>query len=377
MKPHAILMYADGSDANMVYATKFFAPDPVLYISVGGRSYLFASSLEYDRAVSEARVDEVLLLSEMFSKISKRLISAAPTPNFAVAAQFLSERGVRAIHVPKFFPDIYARWFRKRRFQVIPADIFGEQRKVKTREEVQAILEVQRSVEEVTEIVVTFLQECTVSSDGSLSHEDYCTVTSQLLHRMFAIEFVRRDCFAEAGTIVACGPHSAQPHNVGSGPLYAGQPIVMDVFPRSLRTRYWADMSRTFIKGAVPEEWQRVYDVVHAAQELGISMVKAGVRGSDIDNAIREFFKSRGYITQKTPQGNEGFIHGTGHGVGLEIHEAPRVGGDDILEVGNVITIEPGLYFPGKGGVRIEDMVVVRSDGAENLTAFPKILQIP
>ena len=152
---------------------------------------------------------------------------------------------------------------------------------------------------------------------------------------------------------------------------------MFDVFPRSAETGYYSDMSRTVVKGKATPAARKQYAAVLEAQEMGIAMVRAGANGKDIHSAIQRRFEAQGYRTGPKNGKMQGYFHGTGHGVGLDIHEAPRVGGvDDLLPEGSVVTVEPGLYYAGVGGVRIEDMVLVQRRGCRNLTEFPKSLDL-
>ncbi|MDQ4064396.1 MAG: Xaa-Pro peptidase family protein, partial [Actinomycetota bacterium] len=192
---------------------------------------------------------------------------------------------------------------------------------------------------------------------------------------------LRRGC-AASGTITAGGAQTADPHERGHGALKAGDPIILDIFPADKTTRYYADMTRTFVKGAPGEKLQKMYDAVLESQEAALAMIGPGINGRDIHNKVSDILHESGYKTLVHDQRpgeplQEGFIHGTGHGVGLEIHESPRVSiADEKLVPGDVVTIEPGLYYKGIGGVRIEDLVVVTESGCRNLTNFPKEFRV-
>ena len=201
--------------------------------------------------------------------------------------------------------------------------------------------------------------------------------TSEAAHAIIDEVLEKYNCESPEGHIVAGGTQSVEPHEEGSGLLERGTPIVIDIFPRSKTSGYFADMSRTVCIGRPREELQKMYNAVLAAQELAVSMVKPGVECVAIQAAVEKFFINAGYETSgkgtEFPYA-EGFVHGVGHGVGLSVHEAPHIGRNstDVLEVGDVVTIEPGLYYPHLGGIRLEDMLWVTKDGAKNLTQFPK-----
>lgn len=187
------------------------------------------------------------------------------------------------------------------------------------------------------------------------------------------------NCESSEGLIVAGGKASAEPHESGSGVLEVGVPIVIDIFPRSKDTGYFADMTRTICLGAPTKELQKMYDTVREAQELAFGMVAPGVKGATIHQFVWDFFEQAGYKT--SGKGTlftyaEGFVHSLGHGVGLVVHDLPRLSAnsEDVLQVGDVITIEPGLYYHHIGGVRLEDMLLVTEDGYRNLTHYKKNL---
>jgi Xaa-Pro aminopeptidase len=183
--------------------------------------------------------------------------------------------------------------------------------------------------------------------------------------------------FIAQHTIVSCGEDTASPHTEGSGPLRAHVPIIIDLFPRSIHSRYFADITRTVVRGSASPEVKGMYEAVFSAQEVAVSLIKDGVSGKEVHEAVLHHFKSLGYESGEIEGRMQGFFHGTGHGVGLDIHEPPRISKKlDTLHTGNIVTVEPGLYYSGKGGVRLEDMVVVQKEGVMNLTISPKILEV-
>jgi len=183
--------------------------------------------------------------------------------------------------------------------------------------------------------------------------------------------------YIPSATIVAPGKQGCDPHDRGSGVIRANEPVIIDVFPRAEETGYYADITRTFVQGKASDFVKRMHSVVRAGQALGVQMVRHGAKTKDIHAAIVKLFEERGFATGEEAGRMQGFFHGTGHGLGLGIHEPPHVGPNSaVLEKGMVVTIEPGLYYYPHGGVRIEDTVLVTRRGVENLTRFPKFLEV-
>jgi Xaa-Pro aminopeptidase len=233
--------------------------------------------------------------------------------------------------------------------------------------DIEQIRVVQRATEAAMTAVIFYLRT-TKNPTAEAAHEIIDTVLAQ------------HDCESPEGHIVAGGKASAEPHEHGSGVLLQGESIVIDIYPRSKTTGWFADMTRTTCIGEPTPELTRMYETVRRAQEVAIQMIAPGVFCLDIQNAVENVFAEAGYET--TGKGkefafNEGFVHGVGHGVGKNIHEAPRIGRGtaDVLAVDDVITIEPGLYYHAIGGVRLEDLIVVTETGCMNLTHFVKELR--
>jgi Xaa-Pro aminopeptidase len=174
-------------------------------------------------------------------------------------------------------------------------------------------------------------------------------------------------------TIAAGGDQACDPHDRGSGPLRANELIIVDVFPRIAKTGYHGDMTRTFLRGRASDAQRKLVAAVRAAQQAALKTIRAGVNGKVVHGKCVEVFTARGFETKHTPKGSVGFFHGTGHGLGLEVHEPPRMNGstDYPLKKHSVVTVEPGLYYPGLGGCRIEDVVQVTASGVKMLSSYP------
>ncbi|MFQ5950414.1 MAG: M24 family metallopeptidase, partial [Nitrospiria bacterium] len=256
----------------------------------------------------------------------------------------------------------------------IKKDPFFEGRAIKTDEEIAAIQQTQAAIEEAVDEAVDLLRQSD-NKEGFL-YLNGTRLTSEAVRQRLHLSLMGKGCIAQH-TIVACGTDACDPHNEGSGPLRANEPIILDVFPRSIGSRYYADMTRTVVKGTASDGLKRLYDTVLEGQMLGIDHVKDGVPGQEIHEKITHLFEERGYHTGKVGGRMQGFFHGTGHGIGLDIHEPPRISKSDwVLQEGEVVTVEPGLYYHEIGAVRIEDMVLVEKEGCRNLTTYPKFLEI-
>jgi Xaa-Pro aminopeptidase len=377
-----LVIEAPQHDATAYHLSGFLAPDPVICIRAIGKKYLAVSALEYGRAEKEAPVDELISFDELdLTRLARELRSGARA--FAAAtANLLHRVGLEnsPVTVPPQFGVAYADELRARGVKIEPdGRLFADLRRIKTEQEISHIEVAQKALEGACAHAAGILEEAEISGDGTLRWRGE-TLTSELLRSEIDIELLRRGCAADEGTIAAGGPQAADPHDRGSGPLRAGEPIIIDIFPRDQKSRYYADMTRTFVKGEPDAELERMYDAVLEAQETALSMIRAGVNGHDVHDKVSDILHEKGYKTGKHDQKpgeplTQGFFHGTGHGVGLEVHEAPRISTvDEELKSGDVVTVEPGLYEPGLGGVRIEDLVVVTEDGCRNLTSFPKEL---
>ncbi|MBI1871099.1 MAG: aminopeptidase P family protein [Chlamydiae bacterium] len=370
----ASLIVADSEkDSNLYYATGFLAPDPFIYIALNGKKILIMGDLELDRAKLQAEVDEVISSTEILMRL--RLKRIAQPKSVDMIEFVLKELDVKGILVPGNFPIEYADPLREKGFSIsFKREPFFEERLIKRPKEIEAICQTQRATEEAVEEAVEVISSSKIRGEFLYHHGEI--LTSRKIKEILHLSLMRQNCIGQY-TIVACGTDGVDPHNEGSGPLKAHQSIILDVFPRSMTTRYFADMTRTVVRGKASPKLKKMYQAVLEGQEIGFKQVREGADGRSIHQMILDRFKSLGFETGKIDGRFQGFFHGTGHGVGLDIHELPRIGSlSNILQAGQVVTIEPGLYYLDAGGVRLEDMVLVTKEGCENLTRFPKELEV-
>jgi Xaa-Pro aminopeptidase len=367
------LMVGDSErDANMLYATRMFVPDAFIWFEFRGKTCAVMSDLEIDRAKKQAQVDRVLSFSHYLKELKH---SGIKQPGFGdVLNRVLHDFRIRGVEVPASFPIGLAKQLRGIRVVVKPDPFFPE-REIKTSKEVAGLADAMRLTEEGMQAAVGVLRMSRIGRDGflywrkkKLTAEDVQGVINGTIASLGGVA---------SRTIVACGNQGCDPHESGHGPLQANKTIILDIFPRDTRTGYCGDITRTVVRGRASEAVKKLYAVVGKGQEVAFQRLHAGVNGRDIHGAIQELFVREGYKTGVIRGRMQGFFHGTGHGLGLDVHERPRVStASEVLRAGHVITIEPGLYYWGVGGVRLEDVAVVQRTGARNLARFPKVLEI-
>lgn len=372
-RPALLLYAAPETDADMLYATRFFAPDPFLFVQAGGERVVVMSDLEMDRARKQARVDRVLSWTKLAAEVER----AGHSPTVAaVAARVLRRYKVRSARVPSAFPLGLAWELAAAGIRVRPRrDPFWPQREIKGRDEVRAIGLALRAAEAGLEAGLEALRACSLGRDGYLRRGGR-RFTAEDLRAAVNARIMAAGCLP-AHTICAPGDQAVDPHEEGHGPIRAHTPVVMDIFPRSERSGYFGDLTRTVVRGRASDRLREVYALVHEGVRLGHRLARPGARGQDIHQRIHALFESRGYRTGLQDGRMQGFFHGTGHGLGLQIHEAPSISSrPSTLRAGHVVTVEPGLYYLGLGGVRIEDVALITSTGSRNLTRVPKFLEL-
>jgi len=372
MKTVRLIVASSQHDANMLYATGMFVPDSFIYFEVAGKKHAVFSDLEVDRARRQATVDVVIPMRECLDKLKRRGVKQPRLRD--VLRLSLQEHRVKAVEVPFNFPLGLAKALRG--IRVVPKpDPFFPERNVKSAREIAQIGAALRIAEAGMQAAIDSLRLCDIGRDGHL-YRQRRRINAEDIRGVINATMAARGGVA-ADTIVACGSQGCDPHEVGHGPLRAHQTIILDIFPRDTRTGYWGDITRTVVRGRATAAVKQLYAAVQHAQQLAFERLRAGVDGKDVHDAILAFFKEQGYETGVHHGRMRGFFHGTGHGLGLDIHELPRVGGiHEKLTAGNVVTVEPGLYYPGLGAVRLEDVAAIQAQTARNLTRFPQFLEV-
>ncbi|MFC3477316.1 M24 family metallopeptidase [Halobacterium litoreum] len=370
------LLDADGDDSNQRYLSGMDSLGEFVALYADGEVRLLVPDLEAPRAEAESDADAVRRRSEFgFGDLVVERGPALAGP--LATARFLADYGVESVSVPPNFPTGTADALRDEGIEVVADydDAVTGVRAVKSPAEIEAVAAAQRANEDAMAAVEALLADAAVE-DGVLRLGGD-TVTSERVREVIEAEL--RDAGCELSEcIVASGPEAAKAHAVGSGPIRAGEPVIVDVFPRDEASGYVGDMTRTFVKGDPDEKVREWYEVTREAYETALAAIEPGVTGEAVNDAVCDVFEAAGYPTLRTDEAtDDGLYHPTGHGVGLDLHEEPKLSwGAGELEPGNVVTVEPGCYEQGVGGVRLEDVVVVTEDGYRNLNDYPRDLRV-
>jgi Xaa-Pro aminopeptidase len=368
-----VLIYADSiHDASMRHEVPVPVPDPFLYLERDGERHAVVTSFEV------SRISPLGIQVHPYEEFGYDDLLAQGLPRAEVVMQTLeravAQLGVTSAVVPPFFPLGVADRLRAQGVELTPdRELFAERRRVKNETELEGIRKAQRGTEAAMAAAREMLRKAE-ASNGTLTLDGE-PLTSERIKQRIAEVFNEHDLVADE-FIVAHGGQAASGHDMGSGPIAPDEPVVIDLFPRDRETGCYADMTRTYVVGEISEEMAEYHRLVLEALNRSLDAVKPGAEGRDLYQLVCDVFHEAGQPTQLSKQPGEvladGFFHGLGHGVGLEVHEPPWLSRDPSqLVAGDVITLEPGLYRQGYGGVRLEDLVLVTEDGAENLTDFP------
>jgi Xaa-Pro aminopeptidase len=367
------LLYGDGADS--VYFGRVNVPDPYIAFACRGRKYAVVSALEFGRVKRTSDYDVVLPLEACAARAAVTLPRGRRPGPAEVIALLAREHRQRHFTVSGDFPaGLYARLLKLGlRLNVADGPLFPD-REIKTPAEAAALREGNRCSARGIAAAERVLRASRIR--GRRLIFEGRPLTSERLK--FAIEVACLEAGAtSAGTIAAGGDQACDPHERGSGPLRPHELIIVDVFPRVNATGYHGDMTRTFLRGRASDAQHRLVAAVREAQRAALGRIKAGVNGRTVHEQVQAVFARRGFVTKHGKKGSVGFFHGTGHGLGLAVHEPPRVSAvDQVLKKGTVVTVEPGLYYPGLGGCRIEDVVQVTAAAPRMLSRYPYVWEL-
>lgn len=369
-----MLLYGDTfHNSNVLHVSGFLAPDPVVYLRTASTETLLVPSMERARAVKESKVADIQGFEDLGYQ---EALDRTGEPMEAVA-QIVERLVLRSDHkgalsVEPGFPVLLADLLRPRGIEIVPRpDLLVRERRQKSPGEIEAVARAQARAEQAISEAWDIMREAEIVGD-SLVYRGM-PLTAERLRGELEAGFAK-DAFHSESMIVAPGPRSSDPHWFGEGPIRPNQPLILDIYPQDQRSRFFGDVTRTIVKGEPHEEVVRMYDSVRRAQMLALDMIAPGVNGREVHRAVVQSFADDGF--REDGQAAK-FTHGTGHGLGLQVHERPNLGRLDVeLLEGDVVTVEPGLYHPDLGGVRIEDVVAVTAGGNRNLNSLPKDLVV-
>ena len=352
------------------YCVGFAVPDPVVYVQQAAQKYLVVSLL--DRELARRVAPDI----QVYSPDALRIPHALRGTLSGWIVGLLRERGIHTVTVAADFPVRAADQLRRVGLRLLVADgPLVPARAIKTRVEVDRITTCQRAAVQALRGAIRLIARARVDKKNRLRVGGRL-LTSERVRRVIYRVLVDHNCSGE-GTIVACGEQAATPHGGGHGPLRAHHGIVIDIFPRHLEHGYWGDLTRTVVKGTPPPALEKMYAAVKAAQTAALAEICAGVSGRCVHLAAVAALERRGFKTGLLDGQAQGFIHSTGHGIGLEVHEAPSLSlRPGRLRAGHVVSVEPGLYYFQHGGVRIEDTVLVTRGGCRKLAACADVFQV-
>jgi Xaa-Pro aminopeptidase len=383
-------------NCSIYHRIRFLVGDPVAYLSIPTtdgkkRTVLILRDIEMDRARRVVPVDEIACPADYAPAAG--LSGDRETATAQAAAECLRRAGIIQVTGDRSLPLLYVEMLQQAGIQVdCDFDLGILERRRKDEQELAWIREAQQATEAAMEMACRLVARADARRDGVLLH-DGAPLTSERV-RAAIDHFLLDRGYANPPAIVAGGPVGADCHDYGAGELRTGEPVIIDIFPRNRTTLYNGDCTRTVVHGDIPDEVKKMHAAVHAAKKAAIAAARSGITGETIHRATVTALAKHGYF-EKRPGveplnkstgamstlavGMPGaadpasLTHGTGHGVGLEVHESPLLdyNAPELLD-GDVITIEPGLYRPNFGGLRIEDMLVLRPGGSENFNRLPE-----
>lgn len=368
-------------NTTLYHRIRFLVGDPAALIEwpdTGGaaESLLIIRDIEMDRARRSARADRVTCPADYTPATG--LSGDRETATAQALAECLRQSGVELVTCDRTFPLIFMHELDAVGIKVSYDPGLGTtERRSKDEQELDALREAQADTEAAMEMACRLVATADVDSGGALQR-DGAVLTSERIREAIDVFLLQKN-YANPGSIVAGGSQCADCHELGSGPLRTSETVIIDIFPRNRSTLYNGDCTRTVVHGDIPDEARNIHAIVMEAKKQAISTIRSGVTGEAVHQATIDVMTTHGFPVgpppDSPPDGFTGMVHGTGHGIGLDVHEPPLLDlkGPELV-VGDVLTVEPGLYGRNVGGVRIEDMVAVTAEGCENFNRLPEHL---
>lgn len=364
------------TNLSLYRAIRFRVGDPTALVALprpdgSMERLLILRDIEMDRARRHARVDRVACPAEF--EPEGGLSGDRETATAQSVAECLRRAGVARVRADRSLPLIYAHFLGLAGIALeCDVEMGVLERRAKDGDELAHLRAAQRATEGAMRLACRTVARATAAADGTLVH-DGAPLTSERLRAIIDIHLLEAG-FDNPEPIVASGPQGADCHDHGHGAIRTGEPVIVDIFPRSKSSLYNGDMTRTVVHGAVPPAVAAMHAAVVEAKRDAIAAVRAGTTGDAVHAATLAALARHGFRAgQPQDPGVAVISHGTGHGIGLEVHEPPLLAPKGpALVVGDVLTVEPGLYAIGVGGVRLEDMVAVTADGCENFNTLPE-----
>lgn len=362
-----LLIDAKGSEIQ--HRTGLTAPDAFFYLRVNEQDIVFFDAREY--GIQKKHLEQQgrnVAIKELEPYIAlARSNKQSLTMNEKLLLAILKDHDIDSVRIS---PNVPYKWILSLQNIYMPFEVydFSTEQICKSSQEIEYLKEAQKITNGAFDVARIILQKSTIVDENVLL--DDVPLTCETIKQAIQIYFLEHNYSCPESLIVASKGQTARPHDEGSGVVFANEPIIIDLFPRNNATGYFADMTRTFVKGTPSDAFVKQYKAVQIAQQAAIDCAAVGKSCGAVHTAVLDSFEQSGYVTSN----GEGFIHGTGHGLGLQVHEAPSINNNAVLlEPGMVITIEPGLYYSDTGGVRIEDVLVFHPDGTkENINTYPK-----
>lgn len=371
------LIYGDSfKNLDLYYITNFKSEDPFYYlITKYDLELILISDMEKERAFEESSVSVIKTYSEYnFEELTTK--HGIKLAYIFILEDIFKQHNLKNIGIPEDFPSILYYLLKNNNSNfnyIIVKSPLEKTRSLKTNVEIRYIQKSINAAEYAMKAVIMKIKKSKIKLD--CLYDNGKIITGDSIFSLIETKLLEKGCYA-LNTIVSCGKDTEKPHGITKGVFYSDQPIIIDIFPKSIRTQYYGDMTRTILHGTASEELKNMYHVIKISQEEAIKMIKPNISCEEIHGKVCDIIEDNGYDTIRQKK-HYGFIHSTGHGVGLNIHELPFISNNNyLLQKGNVITIEPGLYYSGIGGIRIEDTIVVTKNGSKNLNKFEKQFEI-